>query len=79
MAARIVPLREGSCLSVPKGEALVLTAILDEKNVAMKKGPGLCSRLLRLMELIRLLSAHLGREPKQSLLGPRPGGVGERG
>ena len=29
----------GSCLSAPKGEALVLTAILDEKNVVMKNGP----------------------------------------
>ena len=28
----------GSCLSAPQGEALVLTAILNEKNVAVKKG-----------------------------------------
>ena len=41
MAAR-VPLyhyRVGSCLSAPQGEALVLTAILDAKNVAMTIGP----------------------------------------
>lgn len=28
----------GSCLSAPQGEALVLIAILDEKNVAVKEG-----------------------------------------
>lgn len=40
MAGRLVPPRSGvSCPSAPQGEALVLTAVLDAKNVAMKVGP----------------------------------------
>lgn len=69
------PTRGGSCLSALQGEAPVFTAVLEGKNVAMKHGPGLCSRLLRLTEP----SVHRGLGPQHSPLDSRPGGVGVKG